>query len=287
MTLDYARLRALQFPVVEHAYTERDCMLYALSVGFGRDGQAEADLPFIHERDLRVAPTMAVTLGFRSIRDANLGVDYTKVVHSGQTLELHAPLPSSTTVSCETRVAEVVDKGPGRGAILFLERTLSDKLTGTLLATSTMAAFCRADGGFGGPVTQAPPPHAIPERAPDKIVRVSLPLNIAMLYRLSGDYNPLHIDPAVAARAGFERPILHGLQPYGEVGRVVLQAHAGGDPSRLKAIGCRFTGTLYPGDEVEVELWRDDDVVSFRVRPTGREGTALDNGFVRLDQGLG
>ena len=183
---------------------------------------------------------------------------------------------------CTTRVAEVVDKGPGRGAILYLARTLTDQATGARLAMSTMAAFCRADGGFGGPVTQAPPPHAIPDRAPDEVATVALPLNAALLYRLSGDYNPLHADPAFAARAGFSRPILHGLQPFGEVARLVLQGPAGGDPARLQAMGCRFTGTLFPGDAVQVQLWREPQGLAFRVRPVGREGVALDNGWVRL-----
>ncbi len=282
MPLDYQRLLSHEFPVVEQTYTERDCMLYALSVGFGRDPLAAADLPYVYERDLRVAPTMAVALGFRSIREARLGIDYTRVVHSEQRLELHAPLPPAATVLCRTRVAEVVDKGEGRGAILYLARTLHDKHGGTHLATSTMAAFCRGDGGFGGPVTQAPAPHALPEREPDAVVSIALPPNIALLYRLSGDYNPLHADPAVAARAGFERPILHGLQVYGEVAREALQRFAGGDAARFAGIACRFTGSLFPGDTVDVAFWRDGETVGFRASPQGRAGVALDNGCIRL-----
>ena len=282
MTLDYQRLLTHEFPVVEQSYTERDCMLYALSVGFGRDPLAEADLPYVYERELRVAPSLAVALGFRSLREANLGIDYTRVVHSEQQLQLHAPLPPAATVLCHTRVAEVVDKGPGRGAILYLERTLTDKASGTRLATSTMAAFCRGDGGFGGPVTQAPPTHSVPERAPDEVVSIALPANIALLYRLSGDYNPLHVDPATARRAGFERPILHGLQVFGEVAREALLRHAGGDPARFTAMGCRFTGTLFPGDTVDMAFWREQDTLSFRVSPQGRPGAALDNGYVRI-----
>ncbi|QHE84187.1 MaoC/PaaZ C-terminal domain-containing protein [Hydrogenophaga sp. BPS33] len=282
MPLDYQRLLAHEFPVVEQTYTERDCMLYALSVGFGRDPLAAADLPYVYERDLRVAPTLAVALGFRSIREAQLGIDYARVVHSEQRLTLHAPLPSAATVLCRTRVAEAVDKGEGRGAILYLERTLHDKATGTHLATSTMAAFCRGDGGFGGPVTQAPAPHALPERAPDRVVSIALPANIALYYRLSGDYNPLHIDPAVAARAGFQRPILHGLQVYGEVAREALLHDAGGDAARFVGIDCRFTGSLYPGDTIDVSFWQQGDALGFRVTPQGRDGVALDNGRIAL-----
>lgn len=282
MSLDYQTLLAHPFPVVEQTYTERDCMLYALSVGFGRDPLSAADLPFVYERGLRVAPTLAVALGFRSIREEALGIDYTRVVHSEQRLELHAPLPPAATVLSHTRVAEVVDKGAGRGAILYLERRLIEKTRGTHLATSTMAAFCRGDGGFGGPVTQAPAPHALPDRAPDAVVSIALPPHIALLYRLSGDYNPLHADPAVAARAGFERPILHGLQVYGEVAREALMRFAGGDAARFAGIACRFTGSLFPGDTVEVAFWREGGSLGFRVRPQGRAGVALDHGRIQL-----
>ena len=283
MSLDYNALLAHGFPVAEQTYTARDCMLYALSVGFGRDPLAAADLPYVFERDLRVLPTMAVALGFRSIREEQLGIDYTRVVHSEQRLELHALLPTAATVTSHTRVAEVVDKGEGRGAILYLERTLRDKASGTRLATSTMAAFCRGDGGFGGPVTQAPAPHRLPERAPDAVVSIELPPNIALLYRLSGDYNPLHADPAVAQRAGFERPILHGLQVYGEVAREAVQRYADGDAQRLRSITCRFTGSLFPGDTIDLAFWRDGDTLGFRVSPQGRPGVALDNGCVLLN----
>lgn len=282
MGLDYQTLLAHDFPVVEQTYTERDCMLYALSIGFGRDPLAAADLRYVYERDLRVAPTLAVALGFRSIREAQLGIDYTRVVHSEQRLTLHAPLPAAATVLCQTRVAEVVDKGEGRGAILYLERTLRDKASGTHLATSTMAAFCRGDGGFGGPVTQAPAPHRLPESAPDAVVTIALPAHIALLYRLSGDYNPLHADPAVAARAGFERPILHGLQVYGEVAREALQRYASGDAARFASIDCRFTGSLFPGDTIDIAFWRDGNTLGFRVSPQGRSGVALDNGRIQL-----
>lgn len=282
MPLDHQRLLAHAFPIVEQTYTERDCMLYALSVGFGRDPLSAADLPYVFERDLRVAPTLAVALGFRSIREAQLGIDYTRVVHSEQRLSLHVPLPPAATVLCSTRVAEVVDKGEGRGAILYLERSLHDKTTGTHLATSTMAAFCRADGGFGGPVTQAPTPHRLPDRAPDAVVTIALPPNIALLYRLSGDYNPLHADPAFAQRAGFSRPILHGLQVYGEVAREALMRYADGDAARFAGIDCRFTGSLFPGETVDLAFWREGQSLGFRVSPQGREGVALDNGCIRL-----
>ncbi len=282
MTLDYQKLLSHEFPVVEQTYSARDCMLYALSVGFGRDPLALSDLPYIYERDLRAAPTLAVALGFRSIREDKLGIDYTRVVHSEQRLELHAPLPAAATVLSHTRVADVVDKGEGRGAILYLERTLRDKATGVLLATSTMAAFCRADGGFGGPVTQAPSPHRLPERSPDAVVSINLPSNIALLYRLSGDYNPLHADPEMARRAGFDRPILHGLQVFGEVAREAMQRYAENDPGRIATIACRFTGTLFPGDTVDVSFWRDGNTISFRVSPSGRPGVALDNGLIDL-----
>lgn len=278
MTLDYRKLMAHQFPLVEQTYTERDSMLYALSVGFGRDPLREPDLPYVFERDLRAAPTMAVALCFRSMREAQLGVDYTRVVHGEHLLRLHASLPAAATVVCHTRIAEVIDRGAGKGALLFIERVISDKHSGVKLATSTMSAFCRGDGGFGGPVTTLPAAHPIPGRAPDAQFTIDLPANAALLYRLSGDFNPLHADPQFAARAGFERPILHGLQVYGEIGRILLQEFAGNDPARFQEMACRFTGTVFPGDTLTLHCWREDGAISFRALAHGRPGAVIDNG---------
>lgn len=282
MPINYQAALRHAFPPVEGSYTRRDAQLYALSTGWGRDPLDPLELPFVYEHGFKVAPTFAATLGFVSIRDANLGIDYTRVVHGAQALTLHSPLPEAADYRCVTRIAEIIDRGAGKGAIIELERTLTERHHGTLLATSVMSAFCRADGGFGGPVTSAPPPHPLPDDPPDHEIDLAPPAHGALLYRLNGDYNPLHADPEFARRAGFDRPVLHGLAVYGEVARVALTHLAEGDVSRFESITCRFTSPVFPGEALRCQLWQRNATVSFRVLVTERGVTALDNGRIEL-----
>ena len=181
------------------------------------------------------------------------------MVHGEQSLTLHAPLPVAGTVIGKTRVTEVVDRGAGKGAVIYLERSITDKANGTLLATCTMSAFCRADGGFGGPVTQMPTALSAmtPARESDHVVDYLTLPQLALIYWLSGDMNPLHADPAFAARAGFPRPILHGLATFGIVARAVISAVLQHEHHRFAGLRGRFSAPLYPGETVRVELWKD------------------------------
>jgi acyl dehydratase len=278
--LDYDGLMALDIPPVEHTYGPKDAMLYALGVGLGQDPMNEAELAFVYEKNLKTLPTFAVVLGYSaySFRRPELGITWSHVVHGEHGVTLHAPIPVEGTVLGKVRILDVVDKGEGRGALIYSERAITDKPTGVLLATITQTTFCRADGGFGGQQRETPKPHAIPVRAPDVVCELPTRPEAALLYRLSGDTNPLHAEPAFAREAGFPRPILHGLATFGIAGHALLTALCDYDPARLTAMAGRFSAPVYPGETIRTEIWRDGTVASFRCTAVERDVIALHNG---------
>lgn len=284
MTIDYDRFMQHVIPDATQTLTERDTMLYALGLGLGADPMDGDDLRYVYERDLLALPTMPVVLASPGawIRHPDLGVDYLRVVHGEQALVLHAPVPTKGNLLGRSRIVEVVDKGEGRGALVFFARDIIDTETDSLIATATATTFCRGNGGFGGPKVALPAPHPLPDRAPDATVSHPTAPNAALIYRLSGDYNPLHADPSVAKSAGFPRPILHGLATYGIAGHALVKAACGGDPTRLRSISGRFTAPVFPGETFETDVWIDGTEVSFRTRPRGRDVVALSNGLARI-----
>ena len=286
MPLDYEKLLALKIPDVEHDYGPRDCILYALGLGLGQDPINADELAFVYEKQLKVLPTFALVQGYSAywLRQADLGVTWTKVVHGEQGLVLHQQVAPQAMVIGRTRIVDIVDKGEGRGALVYSERAISDKATGRPLATLTQTTFCRADGGFGGPRREAPPPHALPERAPDVTCDLPTRPEMALIYRMSGDVNPLHVDPDFAKAAGFPRPILHGLATFGVAGHALLKAVCGYDPARITAIAGRFSAPVFPGETIRTEIWRDGGVVSFRARAVERDVIAIDNGRAEVRQ---
>lgn len=284
MAIIYEKLLNLEIPTVEQTYTPKDTILYALGIGLGSDPMDRDQLDFVYEKNLKAVPTQAVVLAHPGLwsRDLDTGIDYVKMVHGEQGLTLHKPLPPSGTVQGISRVTGVVDKGEGRGALVFYERKIVDKASGDLLATITQTSFCRGDGGFGGPSGPTPAPHELPTREADMVCDLpSLP-QAALIYRLSADMNPLHSDPEVAAKAGFPQPILHGLATYGIAGHAILKSVCGYDPNRLKSIQCRFTAPVYPGETFRTEIWVDGSVVSFRTRSVERDLIAISNGRAEI-----
>ncbi len=280
MPLNAEKLLALKIPDVEHAYGPKDCILYALGLGLGQDPLNADELAFVYEKNLKVLPTFAVMMGYAAywLRLPEIGVTWEKVVHGEQGLKLHAPVAPQGTVIGRTRILDVVDKGAGKGALIYSERMISDKASGRLLATLTQTTFCRGDGGFGDPKRETPAPHALPARAPDGIFDLATRPEMALIYRLSGDVNALHVDPDFAKAAGFPRPVLHGLATFGVAGHALLKAVCGYDPTRLTAMGGRFSAPVFPGETIRTEFWRDGNVVSFRVRVKERDVTAIDHG---------
>jgi acyl dehydratase len=280
MAIDYDKLLALKIPDVEHSYSEKDTILYALGVGLGYDPVDANQLSFVYEKNLKALPTFAAVLGYPGfwVRDFPTGIDWVRSVNGEQAITLHKPLAAQGTVIGRTRILEVIDKGAGKGALIYAERKVADKASGAPIATVTQTTFCRADGGFGGPPRESPPVHQIPKRKPDLVCELPTRPEAALIYRLSGDRNPLHIDPAVAKAAGFERPILHGLATFGVAGHALLKSVCGYDPSRLLAFGGRFSAPVFPGETIRTEIWRDGAVVSFRAHVVERNVVAMNNG---------
>ena len=280
---DYHKLKNWPFEEVTQSYSARDSILYALGIGLGSDPMDESQLPYVFEESeaFVAVPTMALVLagpGFWS-RDPRTGIDWVRILHGEQKVVLHKPLPAAATVRARTKVTGIVDKGAGKGALILSERCLRDSESGEVLATLTSTIFARGNGGYGGPSDTAPVPHRLPDRAPDMVCELATLPQAALIYRLSGDYNPLHASPSVARSAGFARPILHGLCTLGVAGHAILRSCCEYDPERFRSFQARFSAPVYPGETIGTELWCDGEHVSFRA-------TALERGVVVLDNGL-
>lgn len=282
MNLD--RLLQRDFPEIRATYTWRDTILYALGVAACRDPLDERQLRFAYEKILQAVPSMACVLAHPGfwIKDPELEIDWMKVVHAEQYLELSAVLPVQGEVVGRYRVTGVIDKGPQTGALLYLEKSLHTT-DGALLATVESTYLLRGDGGcgnWGSAGRQLPQP---PAAAPTGSVQVcTLPV-AGLIYRLSGDYNPLHADPAVARTAGFDRPILHGLCTYGIACQSLIQALCDGDATRLQSLGARFTKPVFPGETLRTEYWADGrGAAHFRSFSVERKQLVLDRGMAQV-----
>ncbi len=282
--MDIDALNSWKFEDIEHTYSERDTMLYALGLGFGEDPDDPKELAYVYEDGLKAAPSMALILGYPGfwMKDPKTGIDWKKILHGEQWLEMHKALPTAGTVIGRTRIDQISDKGEGKGAVIYLTRDVIDKASGDLLAEVKMSTFCRGDGGFGGENLPGPKPAVIPDRAPDHICELKTLPRQALIYRLSGDYNPLHADPEVARSVGFERPILHGMATYGIAGRAILKTVCDYDATRLKGLDVRFSAPVYPGETVRSEIWVNGPDVRFRASVLERDLVVLNNGAARL-----
>lgn len=282
--LNWKEVLDWKFAQVEQRYSARDAILYALGLGYGHDPLDEAGLRYLfeeHPQGLAVVPSLAVVLGGPGawMRDPRTGIDWVRSLHGEQGLVMHAPLPAEATVIGRNRVTGIIDKGPGKGALLKMERDIVDATTGRLLAVRTSTSFLRGDGGCGAPGAGAARPEPLPARAADARIAIGTRPEQALLYRLSGDYNPVHASPAVARKAGFERPILHGLCTFGIACRALVQEACGGEAHRLVSMNGRFSASVYPGETQTVELWNEGGGrIRFRTRIDARDLTALDFG---------
>jgi acyl dehydratase len=278
MAIDYDTLMALDVPEATQRYTAKDTILYALGIGLGADPMDEEQLRFVYEKDLKAAPTLVNVLALTGAWVRDSGLDYARIVHGEQSVKLHAPIPPEGDVTSKLRITDIIDKGEGKGALVYAERELRDTASGVRLATIGTTIFARGNGGIGGPARAQPPIHVLPDRAPDDVVTLSTVPQQALIYRQSGDYNPLHAEPAVAQRAGFPGPILHGLATFGVAAHALLKGVCGYDPDRLASIAGRFTAPVFPGETFDTDYWIDGEVVSFRTRVQGRDAIAINNG---------
>jgi len=282
--IDPQRLLDWPFEDVVQTYTARDSMFYALSIGLGFDPVDSRQLQYVYERDLVAFPTMPVVLCHPGawIAHPDTGVDRKMVLHGEQGLTLHRPLPAEGTVRGRTRVTRIIDKGAGKGALVYSERSIVDNASGAPLATLTSTSFCRADGGFGGSVEKPAPPHTIPDGPPHQAVDLDTLPQSALIYRLNADYNPLHADPELARAAGYPRPILHGLCTFGVAAHALVRALCGYDASRLASFAARFSSPAFPGETLSVDIWQEGDVISFQAWVRARQKLVLDNGRATL-----
>jgi len=283
MALNADFLLQHRFPTIEAKITDRDAMLYALSVGLAADPLDLRELRYAYEKDLETFATMPVVIGHPGdwMNDPRTGITRGMVVHGAQRLSSHKPLPLDTPLLAENRVAALLDKGADRGAIMVMQRTIREKGSGELLASMESQVFCRADGGFGGSTGVVEPLAACPSGAADQSATIPTAPNAALLYRLNQDRNPLHADPAVAARANFVRPILHGLATYGLAAVTVSRAHP---QMRIRGFECRFAKPVFPGETIVVDMWRTGDELAFQARVAERDLVVLDHGRAQLDE---
>jgi len=282
MAIDYEKLMSLKSEGQEFSYGDRETMLYALGIGFGRDPLDAKELPFVYEKNLQTIPTMSTVIAWGAGPMAQSGINYLMVVHGEQKLKMHKPLPVAADISVDSRVIGAWDKGADKGAIIVTETVISEKKSGDKLCTMESTTFARGDGGFGGPTEGAPQPHKLPERAPDQTVEVDTRPDQALLYRLSGDRNPLHADPDIAKQAGFPAPILHGLCTYGTCCRAIVTSVCGYDASKITGFDVRFSSPVFPGETILVDIWEDGKTVSFRARVKERDVVVINNGKCTL-----
>jgi acyl dehydratase len=282
--MDLNALISRPFPHLEHAYNAKDTILYALGVGAGAEPQNTLELPFVYEKLLRIIPSQASVLAYPGfwLTDPALAIDWVKLLHGEQGIVFERPLKPAATVRGEYEVLGVDDKGLGKGAVVFFEKRILDDEDGGVICRVRSTYFLRSDGGCGSWGDALPAPSALPDGPPDIVLDMPTIERQALIYRLSGDYNPVHIDPEIAAKAGFEKPILHGLCTFGVACFGIVQHLCMGDPDRLKEIFVRFSRPVFPGDTISLELFRVDAAWRFRARAKERDVIVLDRGVARI-----
>jgi acyl dehydratase len=285
MAIDYPAILSFTDNDQRFAYTDREVMLYALGLGWGRDPLDARELPFVYEKALKVLPSFASVMAHGCFKVRALGIDYARVLHGEFSVELKRPLPPAAALRANVSVPGLWDKGAAKGAVLQLQADILDADDGAHLCTIRSGYFCRGDGGFlpaGAEQAPAPVPHPIPDRPPDHRHETATRADQALLYRLSGDRNPLHGDPELARAAGFPRPILHGLCSYGICCSAIVRTLCDFDPQRIRSLRVRFSQPVFPGETIVTEMWRDGDVVSLRARVRERDVIVIDHGCCEL-----
>ncbi|OAF14073.1 3-alpha,7-alpha,12-alpha-trihydroxy-5-beta-cholest-24-enoyl-CoA hydratase [Bradyrhizobium centrolobii] len=285
MPIDYPAVLNLKSEAAPYSWTDHEVMLYALGIGMGSDPLNESELQFVNEakaipKQLKVVPSFASVCVWGA-RPAAIDLNLVMLVDGESDIIFHKPIPVAASVTADARVLDVYDKGKEKGAIIQNEVIVRDSGAGKI-ATIVSTIFARGDGGFGGPSEGMPKPHQVPRRAPDRSMDIPIRPDQALLYRLSGDRNPLHSDPEFARRAGFPKPILHGLCTYGLTCRAVLQTYADYDPSAFHRHRVRFSAPVFPGEILAVDLWRDRNLISFEAHIRERQVTVAKHGQTLL-----
>ncbi|MEW5783479.1 MAG: MaoC/PaaZ C-terminal domain-containing protein [Bacillota bacterium] len=270
-----------ELPPLIHTYETRDVILYALGIGAGAKPD---ELKFVYESELETLPTFGVIPPFGALMSIvgmeGMDINLAMLLHGEQYLELYRPIPVQGQLTSYPKIAGIYDKG--KGALVEIDVVTKNQKDEAIF-TNTFSTFIRGEGGFGG--ERGPEPgNEHPAREPDKAVSMPTLPQQALLYRLSGDFNPLHADPDFAAMGGFEKPILHGLCTFGFAARAVLQEYCHNDPAKFKSIKVRFSRHVYPGETIVTEMWQDEaDKVILRCKTAERGEYCLTNAAVRLN----
>jgi acyl dehydratase len=283
MALNYDRLMAMDLPEKHYSYDARRSMLYALGLGLGGDPVDREQLSYVTEKNQKVLPSQATVIAWDDSWLRSCGVDFVKSVHGEQRMRLHRPLPPTAEIVSKIRIKQAFDKGAGRGALLLVETKIRSAADNQPIVDLESVVFARGDGGFGGPAGSPEPLPKVPERAPDHLIAAKTLPQAALIYRLSGDDNPLHSDPDVAAAAGFPRPILHGLCSWGNACHAIVKTCCDNRPERLTGFAARFTAPVYPGETLVTEIWRANGQAHFRTRVPERDLLALDFGHATFN----
>ena len=284
MAITYDSMMNYAVPEIAQVLSDTDCILYALGVGFGAEPEHPGHLRHVYEDGLEVLPMMANVIAYPGfwLKDPATGVDWKRVLHGEQVFTIHRPVPLGVKLRGRTRITGIDDKGAAFGAFMFARRDVVEEATGEAVCTLEQTTLLRGDGGCGGNDARPRPVHRLPRREPDLHHDLAVAPQAALVYRLSGDRNPLHVDPAVAKAAGFARPILHGMCTMGYAGHSVMAAVCGYDGGRIRTMQVRFTAPAYPGETLRTEMWVDDAVVSFRTRALERDTLVLGSGRIEL-----
>ena len=289
--IDAARILAAPPLVVPFRYSRRDTMLHALGIGLGMDPLDTAQLRFAYEpetgSETAVFPTQSAVLGWVDVvrdprfRDPSFGIDGNRSVVGELEIRVLAPLPSEGEGTARTRFAKVIDKGPGRGALLLTRKEIVFGGRESPAAVLDSWLFVRGAGGFGGCTEGGPEPVMLPDRVPDAVCDLPTPPNLALIYRLSlGDYNAVHADPHFAEREGFARPILHGIANLSIATHAVLRTVLGYDETTIRGVRARMTSPVFPGDTLRTEMWREGSAVLFRTQALERKALVMTGGRV-------
>lgn len=278
-----------EFPPIQFQYTERDVCLYALGVGAPTDWLDQNELQFVYELSqsgFKALPTFAVLYPGKMIdvlvsgRIGDIQFNPMMLVHGEQYLEIKKPIPTAAKITCYPKVAQVYDKGSG---MLMVTNSSCQNESGEEVAFTQSSMFIRGLGGFGGERGTSSNENVPPQREPDAVYQQQTLPQQALIYRLSGDINPLHADPSMAAIGGFDRPILHGLCTFGFAGRAVLKNFCNNDPSRFKSIRVRFSKHVFPGETLITEMWKVSDTkVVFQCKAAERSEYVLTHAAVEL-----
>lgn len=278
--MDINAIKSFRLSSIEHHYSAKDSILYALGLGFGERPVDPHHLQFVYEKGLKAVPSACVVLAHPGfwVNNPALKIDWIKILHGEQAFEILRPLPAEGAVRGEYEIIAVEDKGPEKGAVMHVVKRLFDVESGQLVATVTSVYMLRGDGGQGGFGVVPEPPAPLPECEPDIALDLRTLPQSALIYRLSGDLNPIHADPTAAARAGFPQPILHGLCSMGLATRALIETVCEGDPSRVRSVSLRFSKPLFPGETVRMEIFKASAGIRFRARAVERNVVVLDRG---------